>query len=69
MDFRTVILDSLEGTEVFIPSLCDIFAGWTQGEVNPYYSRLVEASDRRLERYLRSDLAFNKSWADLDTVV
>jgi hypothetical protein len=52
MNLRKALLDSLRGNEVFIPNLYDILTGWSQGEVNPNYYRLVEISDKRLKRYL-----------------
>jgi hypothetical protein len=51
MQTRKLLFDSLKGTEVTIPNLYEIFAGWSQGEVNPNYSRLVEVSAKRIERY------------------
>jgi hypothetical protein len=52
MNLRKALLDSLRGNEVFIPNLYEILTGWSQGEVNPNYYRLVEISDKRLKRYL-----------------
>jgi hypothetical protein len=52
MNLRKALLDSLRGNEVIIPNLYEILTGWTQGEVNPNYHRLVEISDKRLKRYL-----------------
>jgi hypothetical protein len=52
MNLRKALLDSLRGNEVIIPNLYEILTGWSQGEVNPNYYRLVEISDKRLKRYL-----------------
>jgi hypothetical protein len=51
MQTRKLLLNSLKGTEVTIPNLYELFAGWSQGEVNPNYSKLTKVSAKRLERY------------------
>jgi hypothetical protein len=51
------LLDSLRGTEITIPDLHEILTGWTQGEVNPNYHRLLAVSDKRLNRYLPTVLS------------
>jgi hypothetical protein len=57
MEFRMALLDSLRGTEITIPDLHEILTGWTQGEVNPNYHRLLAVSDKRLNRYLPTVLS------------
>lgn len=53
MKTREALLDSFKGTELIIPNLYEIFAGWPHGEVNPNYPRLMQVSAEWLERYAR----------------
>jgi hypothetical protein len=51
MKTRQALLERFKGMEAVVPNLYQIFPGWPQGEVNPNYSRLVDVSVKKLERY------------------